>query len=160
MYCGQVGSATRAQDNFKCIRFAEYYANKNLLQRPAGCVPLHGCDSSRAGTVPLWNQETAGWVSFDPFLIAVLMPQCVLDLPHRVDTFGARLPLPEKDKSLTADATASFCVSLGALAQDLHFLPAPGLLQTPQPRDKPMPSEPNLPMPFIGRGALFCSSEP
>jgi hypothetical protein len=50
---------------------------------------------------------------------AVLLPQRLLNLAENRSPLRTRLPLPEKDKSLAANAAMQFCVAVRALAKYL-----------------------------------------
>jgi hypothetical protein len=59
----------------------------------------------------------------------MVMAQRVLNFFHHFDPLRARLPLPEHHKSHSAYTAMCLSISVGTLAQDLHFrkppLPAP-----------------------------------
>jgi hypothetical protein len=86
------------------------------------------------GSVPLGNQEAACRVSLGAGLVAMLVAQSFLNLAHCFDALGVRLPLPEQDKSLTADTAVGFSVSIGAFAEDLHLSTSLIMAEVSQPR--------------------------
>jgi hypothetical protein len=86
------------------------------------------------GAAPLGNQETVLRVSLGAGLVAVLVAQSFLDVAHCFNALGVRLPLPEHDKSLTADAAVGFSVSVGAFAENLHLSTSLIMAEVSQPR--------------------------
>jgi hypothetical protein len=51
----------------------------------------------------------------------VMATKRLLNFVDRGNALGARLAIPEHDKTLSTNAAAGLCVSIGALAQNLHF---------------------------------------
>jgi hypothetical protein len=51
-----------------------------------------------------------------PFAVAVMITQRVLNLAYGFDPLLSRLPLPEQDESLPAHATMRFSIPVRALA--------------------------------------------
>ena len=74
----------------------------------------------RNGTVPFWNQEAAVRVCPRAFLVAMLIPQRLLNPAECFLTLPARLALPEHHKSLSTHAATGLGASIGTLAKNLH----------------------------------------
>ena len=82
----------------------------------------HGRGGVGDGTVPLRNQKAAARVRFRTGVIAVMLPQGLLNLMDGLSALGARLALPEHDKSLATHAALNLGVSFCALAKYLHLV--------------------------------------
>ena len=72
-------------------------------------------------TTQLRNHEAVLRMGFWACLVPVMAAKHFLDLVQRLMALGTRLPLPEKNKALSAHATMNFGVPVRAFAEDLHL---------------------------------------
>jgi hypothetical protein len=69
---------------------------------------------------PLWSEESALRVRRSSVISAMLPPKRFLNLTYDSCPLPQRLPIPEQNKSLAANAATEFRISVRALAKDLH----------------------------------------
>jgi hypothetical protein len=80
------------------------------------------CTTSRIGTLEIGNQKPAIRVRLRAPLVAVLMPQCHLDLLDGLGALGTGFPFPEQHETLTAHTAMRFSIPIRTLAEHLHTL--------------------------------------
>ncbi len=111
----------------RCCSFANA-----VLKRPAGCISEDGGARKRYRSFPLRDQESPQRVRFRTRVAPVVIPQCLIDLLHRLCPFHLGVPLPEQNESLAAHTARCLDIFFTAFAKYLHF-PTPKFLRRPQP---------------------------
>jgi hypothetical protein len=92
-----------------------------ILEIPGGGIRGYNGTGERIRAIPLRNQEALFGVGPRPRRISMMAAKRLLNFVDRGDPFRARLAIPEHDKALPTNAATGLCVSIGALAQYLHF---------------------------------------
>jgi hypothetical protein len=66
------------------------------------------------------NGEIVLWMSEWPIVMTVMVAQNLLNLKQGFSALGARFPLPEDHKSLSANAAPCLRMFIGASTNNLH----------------------------------------
>jgi len=86
-------------------------------------MPNHRSAGESDRTTQLRDHEAVLRMSLRTSLIPVVTAKHLLNLMQRLMALVARLPLPEENEALSADATFDLGIAVRALAKNLHFKP-------------------------------------